>query len=140
MYSKVKIAGHPLHPMLVSFPIACYAAACAAYVAYALGAEAFWFRLAVYANVAGVMSGVLAALPGFLDWAIGIPSDTPAKSTGLLHMSFNVVALFAFTADAILQWPQRLALVPVVGNSVMLAIIGLLLTILAGVLGWKLVQ
>lgn len=24
MYSKVKVAGHPVHPMLVAFPVACY--------------------------------------------------------------------------------------------------------------------
>jgi uncharacterized membrane protein len=140
MYSKVKLAGHPVHAMLVSFPIACYTAACVAYAAYALGAEPFWFRLAVYANIAGVITAAIAALPGFIDWAFGVPSGTPAKRTGLIHMSLHVVALLAFAINAFIQWPHRLDLVPVVGVSVILSAMGLVLTVVAGFLGWKLVQ
>ena len=45
MYSKAKIAGHPIHTMLVSFPIAFYVATLAGYGAYWVAAEPLWFRM-----------------------------------------------------------------------------------------------
>ena len=44
---------------------------------------------------------VLAAIPGFIDWAFGIPSDSAAKSRGLTHMLLNVISLILFAWSAI---------------------------------------
>lgn len=140
MHSKVKIAGHPLHPMLVGFPVTLYVATLGSFVAYGLGAEAFWFRVGVYANLAGVVAAALAAVPGFIDWAFGVPSGTPAKRTGLAHMALNVSALLVFALNVSLQWSHRLETAPKLGLSIALASVGVALTIAAGFLGWKLVQ
>ena len=140
MYSKVKLAGHPLHPMLVGFPITLYVAALIGYLVSMLGGDPFWFRVAVYANVAGVVMAVVASLPGFVDWAFGIPSGTPAKATGALHMLFNVLTLLAFALDAWLQWDQRAGNQPASALAVTLAALGVAFMLVAGFLGWKLVQ
>jgi uncharacterized membrane protein len=140
MYSKVKIASHPVHVMLVAFPVALYTAALVCFAAYALGAETFWFRVGVWSNLAGVVTAAVAAVPGFIDWAFGIPSGTPAKGTGLAHMGFNVCALLVFAVNAAMQWPHRADVLPPVGMSVVLTALGLVLTVCAGFLGWKLVQ
>lgn len=140
MKSKIKIAGHPIHPMLVGFPVALYVAAMVCFIAYALGAESFWFRVGVYANLAGVVTAAVAAIPGFLDWLLAIPAGTPAKSTGVAHMGFNVAALLVFALNVILQWPHRAELLPPVGLSIALTVLGAILTVAAGFLGWKLVQ
>jgi uncharacterized membrane protein len=140
MYSKVKIAGHPLHPMLVGFPVALYVVTFACFLAYALGAGPFWFRSGVYANLAAVILAAVAALPGFVDWAFGIPAGTPAKSTGLTHMVLNVVSLLVFLVNVLLAWSRRLEIAPRVGWTVVLPIVGVLVTVVAGFLGWKLVQ
>jgi uncharacterized membrane protein len=55
MYSKLKFLGHPIHPMLVAFPIALYVAAFLGFVVYAWLGDAFWFRLAFVANIAAVL-------------------------------------------------------------------------------------
>ena len=140
MYSKVKIAGHPVHAMLVGLPVGLYVVTFGSYLAYALGAEPFWFRAGVYANVGGVITAALAAVPGFIDWAFGIPAGTPAKRTGLAHMAFNVGALLLFAVDAFLQWSHRNEVLPATGASAALAGLGVVLTAAAGFLGWKLVQ
>jgi uncharacterized membrane protein len=139
MYSKVKIAGHPLHIMLVAFPVAFYTAAFLCFVAYAFGAEPFWFRAGLYANLAGVVTAALAAVPGFIDWAFGVPTGSPAKATGLAHMVCNVAALLLFLLNLLLQWGHRLETLPSVGLTVVLTGIGFALTLVAGFLGWKLV-
>ena len=73
MYSKIKVAGHPLHPMLVGFPVTLYAVSFACFLAVGLGADAFWFRVGVYANAAAIIMALIAAIPGFIDWTFGVP-------------------------------------------------------------------
>ena len=52
---------------------------------------------------AGVISGLVAAVFGFIDW-LGIPARTRAKSVGLWHACGNVVVLVLF---AISWWFRR---------------------------------
>jgi uncharacterized membrane protein len=79
-------------------------------------------------------------VPGFIDWAFGVPTGSPAKATGLAHMICNVLALLTFAGNLLLQWPHRLDPQPPVGLSVVLPAVGVLLTLAAGYLGWKMVQ
>ena len=63
MYSRARIAGHPIHPMLVGFPIALYVATVATMLMYVGTRDAFWYRAALTANIGGVLGGLLAAIP-----------------------------------------------------------------------------
>jgi uncharacterized membrane protein len=141
MYSKVKIFGHPIHPMLVAYPIAFYTATFVAYLIYQLGGQQqFWLRAGIAANVAGVVMAVLAALPGLLDWALGIPSQHPAKATGLRHMICNVAALILFIVALIVEAGKWSATQPSAVAPLILSLIGVILTIAAGFYGWTLIQ
>src|SRR5215216_2158477 len=104
MYSHIKLFGHPIHPMLVGFPVTLYTATLVAYLIYASSQDPFWFRVGLAANIAGVGMALITAIPGFLDWLTSIPSDHPAKSTGLTHMLLNVSALIVFAINAWLHW------------------------------------
>jgi len=139
MYSKVKIFGHPIHPMLVAYPIALYTSTLVAYIIYAANKDPFFFKAAVAANVAGVVMAAITALPGFVDWAVGIPGGTPAKSHGLTHMLLNVGALVIFIVNAVIHtgnWMHPSG----TGSGLILALIGVLLTIGAGFFGWTMIQ
>ena len=141
MYSKVKIFGHPVHPMLVSFPVALYTSTLVGFIIYAATGNHFWLKLTIAANVAAVVMAVLAALPGFVDWAFGIPSGTPPKAHGLRHLLLNVGALILFAIDLFYYvgyWSGRQNESAVLG--IVLAAIGVLLTIAAGFFGWTLIQ
>lgn len=140
MYSKVKIFGHPLHPMLVSFPIAFYTSALVAFLAYGIKGNLFLFRLGYTANAAGVVMALVAAVPGFIDWYFGIPGDSRPKRDGLIHMSFNVTALVLFGANLYINGGQWNVVEPVLGGSIVLPVLGLLCTLGAGYFGWTLVQ
>jgi uncharacterized membrane protein len=139
MYSKAKFLGHSIHPMLVHFPIAFYAATLIAYVAYAATMNPFWFQLGVVANIAGVVAAAAAAVPGFIDWAT-IPNERPAKTTGLQHMALNVGALVLFGVDAGMQFSHWNELEPAYGAAIGLSAVGLALTLGAGFLGSKMVE
>lgn len=140
MYSKAKIMGHPIHPMLVGFPVAFYTGTLVAFIVYATSMDRFWFRVAGILNWAGVITAAVAALPGLIDWAVGIPRHTSAKKTGLLHMALNVAALITFLTSAFLAADRWNELLPAAGTNIALSAIGVLLTLPAGFLGWSLVQ
>lgn len=140
MYSRIKLLDHPVHPMLVAFPIAFYTATLAAFIVYGLGADAFWFRLGIVANAAGVVMAIAAAVPGFLDWYEGIPAGTAPKRHGFLHMSLNVAALILFAVNLGLNGGQWNVVPPVPTYSILLPLFGFLCTLGAGYLGWTLVQ
>ena len=139
MYSKIKIFGHPIHPMLVAFPVAFYTGAMVSFFAYNSNHDPFWFKVGYVANAAGVIMAVVAALPGFIDW-LYIPSNTAAKKTGVFHMLCNVVALLLYAANIWMLKEKWNDPSPALGSALLLTAIGFVLTIVAGFLGWALVQ
>lgn len=139
MYSKVKIAGHPIHPMLVAFPVAFYTASLVCFIIYAANSNVFLFKMGVVANGAGAAMAIVAALPGFIDW-LSIPSAKQAKATGVWHMLANVSALVLFAINFFIQLPKWNFANPDQSPSIVLTAIGFVLTITAGFLGWTLVQ
>ena len=82
VYSKIKIAGHPVHPMLVAFPVASYTGTLVGFAVYAASGGQFWLNLAIALNLIGVCTAAAAALPGLADWAFGIPHGSAAKRSG----------------------------------------------------------
>lgn len=140
MYSRLKILGHPIHPMLVAFPIALYTSTLVAYLIYIVGHDTFWFKVAVVVNLAGIVMAAVAALPGFLDWATGIPNGSPAKAHGLNHMLLNVAALILFVVNAIIHTGQFLSPNPEGIWGFVISLIGAGCTVAAGFFGWTMIQ
>jgi uncharacterized membrane protein len=140
MLSKAKILGHPIHPMLVAFPVAFYVATLVTFIVYGSTHDAFWLRVANMANWAGVVMAGVAAVPGLVDWALAIPSGSAAKKTGLLHMALNVASLAVFVVNAVAYWNEWQGPLPDATMGTVLSGIGVLLTLPAGFLGWSLVQ
>lgn len=68
--SFVAIAGHPLHPMLVAFPIAYLVGALACDAAYWWTGDVFWAKVSIWVLGAGFVMGGIAALAGTLDFMI----------------------------------------------------------------------
>ena len=140
MFTKARIAGHPVHPMLVSFPIALYTATVVAVIVHAATGDPFWYRAAMWTNLGGIVMAVVAAVPGLVD-LVFLPQYTRAKSTALRHASFNVVSLILFTCcAAVLYRNVSHNMMLDDGTPLVLGIIGLASTMAAGWLGWTLVQ
>jgi uncharacterized membrane protein len=96
MESRAKFLGHPLHQQLIVFPLGLLGMAV---VFDLIGRFADWPEIARagwYMIAAGIISGLVAAVFGAIDWT-AIPSGTRAKRIGALHGIGNVVvvALFA---------------------------------------------
>lgn len=63
----VALARHPLHPMLVTFPIAFFLGALPADIAFWYTGDAFWARVAVWLIGAGSLMGLLAGVAGTVE-------------------------------------------------------------------------
>jgi uncharacterized membrane protein len=146
MYSKARIAGHPIHPMIVAFPIAFYTATVATLLAYVGTHEVFWYRVAMIANLAGIVTALAAVIPGAID-LFALPERSRARAAGFKHAGFNLLATGLFAVTAVLlyrSWSHR---VMIDGEYVFDATIPLAMgvvawvsMVIAGSLGWTLVQ
>ncbi|HLU68264.1 MAG TPA: DUF2231 domain-containing protein [Kofleriaceae bacterium] len=141
MKSKASLAGHPLHAMLVDFPIVSYVATFASLIVYAASGDPFWFRLALVANVVGVVTAILAAIPGAVDYFTVVPKETVARRTGGIHAVLNVSALVLLAISLIVLYGQYAgADEPSVVAPIILSGVGLVLTMAAGFFGYEMIQ
>lgn len=105
MESKVKAFGHPIHPMLIVFPLGLLATSVVFDILYLI-LDAPDLAVASYWMIAaGVIGGLIAALFGFIDW-LAIPSGTRAKSVGLTHGLGNVVVAGLFAVSFFLRMDE----------------------------------
>jgi uncharacterized membrane protein len=139
MQSKVKLFGHPIHPMIVPFPIAFYTATMVCCMVYSGNGNTFWFHVAFVANCAAVVMAVIAVLPGLIDW-LSIPELSDAKATGLKHMVANVLSLGFFLANAVIMYLNMPNTHPPIQTNIVITVFGFLIMLYAGFQGWTLVQ
>jgi uncharacterized membrane protein len=102
MESKAKMMGHPVHPMLIVFPLGLLAASLGFDVGYLTTSNQEFAIVSFWMIGAGILGGLLAAVFGAIDWW-AIPAHTRAKAIGLWHGVGNVVVVLLF----ILSWWVR---------------------------------
>ena len=98
MRSKAHLKSHPLHPILVAFPIAFFIGAVVFDLLSAIkGNDSFW-QTGYYLSIAGIIGAVLAAVPGAIDYFLTVPPKSSAKKRATQHAIINLtnLALFAF--------------------------------------------
>ncbi|HEX8219915.1 MAG TPA: DUF2231 domain-containing protein [Chloroflexia bacterium] len=102
MESKAKALGHPIHPMLIVFPLGLLVAAVAFDILYLVTGNAAFATVSFWNIAGGVIGGLAAAVFGLVDW-LAIPSGTRAKSVGLWHGAGNVVVVALFAVSWLLR-------------------------------------
>jgi len=65
--SRASIAGHPLHPMLIHFPVAALIGLVGADAAYIVTGDAFWARAGLWLAGVGAAGGWVASVMGLID-------------------------------------------------------------------------
>lgn len=128
--STAKIAGHPLHPMTVMFPVVLFLGAWACDILFWLSGELFWATLGLLSLGLGILTAAVAAVFGLIDYfgdarVRAIPSANH-------HMVGNVLV----TAIEIGNWVWRYSGGPdaIVPTGLILSTLAVLLL---GYSGWK---
>ena len=137
MESKAKLFGHPIHQMLIAFPLGLLATALFFdLIALFLNRHAGLFTAAFYMIAAGVISGLLAAVFGLIDF-LAIPGGTRAKRIGTLHGVGNVIVVVLFAAS---WFVRRSSPTDPATLAIVLSAIGAGLATITGWLGGELVD
>ena len=102
METKFKLLGHPVHPMLVVFPLGLLSTAVIFDLLYLFTGNEEFATVAFWAIAAGVVGGLAAAIFGLWDW-LAIPRTTRAKQVGLWHGGGNVVVTALFAVSWLLR-------------------------------------
>jgi len=136
MESKARAFGHPIHPMLIPFPLGLLGTAVIFDVVGAL-ADRPGLRRAAHPMIgAGIVSGVQAGVFGAVDWA-SLPEGTRAKQVATQHGLGNVAVLALFS---LAWWLRREQPASPTGAALGLELAGLGGAAVTGWLGGELVN
>jgi uncharacterized membrane protein len=95
MASPASIKKHPIHPMLIAFPIGLWTFALACDVLTAFGGRPAWAIVSRYSIAGGIAGAVVAAIPGLIDY-FSI-DESEMKRIATTHLFLNVAALIVFS-------------------------------------------
>jgi len=133
--SRIAVAGHPIHAMLVAFPISLGICTLGADLLYWWTGDIFWVRAAVWTTGIGFLMGLLAGVSGTAELLL-VPGIR-ARAASWTHFLFAMTLLSAFG----LNWGIRLSggEAAVLPYGLLLSFLGAALTGLTGWHGGKLV-
>jgi len=101
MNTPASIGKHPIHPMLVVFPIGLWIFSFISDLVFLLGKHLFWNDVAFYTMLGGIIGALLAAVPGLIDM-FSITNPQVGK-IAWNHMLLNLVALGDFGINLYLR-------------------------------------
>jgi uncharacterized membrane protein len=102
MRARARLFGHPIHQMLIVFPLGLLTTAVVLDVVHLVGGGTFSAGMSFWLIAGGIVGGAVAAPFGWIDW-FAIPANTRARSVGLLHGLGNVVVLLLFAGSWLLR-------------------------------------
>jgi uncharacterized membrane protein len=136
MKAKARLFGHPIHQMLIVFPLGLLATSLFFDIARLSSGNPQWGTISYYLIAVGIITGLVAAVFGLVDW-LSIPGGTRAKRIGLLHGGGNVVVVLLFAGSWLLRWGDP-------GSpptpAIILSVLAVLLALVTGWLGGELVD
>lgn len=139
MASPASIGGHPVHPMIIPFPIALWVFSLVADVIFLWRDNPVWRDyVAFYALLAGIIGAAAAAVPGLIDWLS--LTDKAIVKIANWHARLNVIALLVFAASFYLRTTSGSSLVS--GSYTIplaLSVLGVVLITISGWLGGEMV-
>ena len=135
MEARAQLFGHPIHQMLIVFPLGLLAMGVIFDLVYFATDDQIFAAVAYWMLVAGIVGGVLAAPFGLADW-LKIPRGTRAKRVGALHGAGNAVILLLFLSSVLLR-DEAMAVPP--SSAYVCSFLGFLMAPFTAWLGGELV-
>lgn len=132
----LRLAGHPIHPLLVHFPVALWTLAIVADIGGLITGDAWWWQASFGCQALGVLAATVAMAAGVLDYAT-LARNHPAQDTAVAHMLVMGTAWLAFLASLGLRGLPQGATPPLA--AILAAAAGFLAMAIGGWLGGRLV-
>lgn len=136
MSTRATIAGHPIHPMLVTLPIGLWIFTLTSDIVFAVTGDPGWATTAFYTLAGGLAGALLAAAPGLLD--VLRLREAREQRIGILHMVLNLAIVVVQAVNFALR---ATAPVPAETNTTLaLSALAVAALIVSGWLGGELVH
>ncbi len=137
MRTPASVGKHPIHPMLVAFPIGLWVFSLACdLIGLMVDAPQVWFTVALYTMVGGVIGALLAAVPGLIDLLYYKGGQPPVKRIALTHMAINLAAVALYVVNVVM----RLGASENIRTPILLSVIGVAMICVSGWLGGQMVH
>jgi uncharacterized membrane protein len=136
MKARARLLGHPLHRVLIVFPLGLLATSFFFDLAWLARGREQLAIVAWWLIFAGVVGGIVAALFGLVDW-LAIPQGTRARRVGALHGGGMGIVALLYAASWLLR---RDAPADPEAVAILLSGLGVLLTVITGWLGGELAE
>jgi uncharacterized membrane protein len=133
--SKAAIAGHPIHPMLIPFPLALLCLVPVTDIVYATTESLFWASVSYYLLWAGLISGALAGVFGLVDF-IGVPRVRSVRA-GWAHMLLNVAIIGLSVVNLLLRRGDTIE--DILPSGLILSVVATGLLLVSGWFGGELI-
>jgi len=131
--STAQIAGHPIHPMVIPFPIACFVLAFVSDLAVWRTGNDFWVNASLWLLGIGLIMAAVAAVAGLID-VMG-DNQIQSLSDAWLHAGGNVIAVLI----QLYNWYMRYEGGSVVPTGLILSLLVVLILLFTGWKGWEMV-
>lgn len=127
--SVARIFGHPVHPMLVPFPVAFLCSLPVSDIVYLKTGDAFWRGASWWLCLAGLATALLAAVAGSVDfWG---RKQIREHRIAWIHYLGNAAAALLTAVNLWLRWKE-----PAMAASSWELILSLAVLAILGVTGW----
>lgn len=136
MKSKAHLKSHPIHPILVSFPIAFFIGTFIFDGLGLLNGNNDFILTGKYLNIAGIISALMAAVPGIIDYFYTVPPKSSGRKRATKHGLINITVVLLFIIVLLNRQPDKQPTLVIMA----LEIIGVILLSIAGWLGGTLVH
>jgi uncharacterized membrane protein len=141
MRTPASILKHPIHPMLIVFPIGLWIFSFACDLIRLAGASGdAWITVAFYSMVGGLIGALCAAVPGLIDLIYYKGGTPPVKKIALTHMTINLIVVGLYAVNIWLRAGELGVKGASLSTPVLLSIIGVGLLFVSGCLGGQMVH
>ena len=133
--STAQVAGHPLHPMLVPFPIACFVGTLLTDLVYWATANMQWAVISTWLLTVGLVVALFAVIAGLIDFL----GDVRIRNLRAVwvHAIGNAVALILSIINGFIH--SRDGYTSVVPTGLLLSALVVLILLVTGWKGWEIV-
>ncbi|MEP6996056.1 MAG: DUF2231 domain-containing protein [Betaproteobacteria bacterium] len=135
MRTPASVAGHPLHVMLIVFPVGLliFSLICDL-ISLGSANPATWATVALYTMCGGFIGALVAAVPGLID--LLSLSDPQVKKIAIIHMSINLAAVALFAVNIWLRFGGA----GNTGTPLILSVVAIAILAVSGWLGGEMVH
>lgn len=119
--SNASIGGHPIHPMLVPFPITLLVGAFVSDLVFLLTGDLFWPTVSFWLILSGLLTGVAAGIAGAVDF---LTLELPRRRVeGWVHAGGNILVIVLAFINLLLRWTNPVLAGPTLASGFILSAI-----------------